>query len=80
MKTIFNRGFQGGQSVNPGGPVPLARPATPTFGGQAPAPAPAVPQVQGPARGNAQPSLPGRTPVPVIPKGSGGPSCPVCRG
>ena len=80
MKTIFNRGFQGGKAVTQAGqPVPLARSAQPTFGGQGPAPAPA-PQVQGPARGNAAPSLPGRTPVPVIKKGSGGPACPVCRG
>lgn len=82
MKTIFNRGFQGNKAATPAGqPVQVMRAAAPTFGAGAP-PAP-VPQPQSapaaPARGVAQP-LPGRGPVPVIKKGSGGPSCPVCRG
>lgn len=77
MKTIFTKGFQGKAIAPQGGVQPMQ--VQPSFGGQA---AGAQPQAQ---RGMAAPqapapSLPGRTPIPVIKKGSGGPSCPVCRG
>lgn len=77
MKTIFTKGFQGKAIAPAGGQVPVMQ-VQPTFGGQGGV----QPQAQ---RGMAAPqapavALPGRTPVPVIKKGSGGPSCPVCRG